>query len=69
MITKDKKVMCDSCSKEIKDESTAINNNGKGWARYSTKFYHFHPTSLDCANATEPIKIYMNRAMTQREGN
>ena len=69
MITKDKKVICDSCSKEIKGEATAINNHGRGWARYSAKSFHFHPTPLECSNATEVVKIYKSRAMTKREDN
>jgi len=69
MITKDKKVICDSCNKEIKDEPTVVSNNGKGWSNISKKVNHFHPTSLDCCNATEPTKIYMSRAMTPREDN
>jgi hypothetical protein len=69
MITKDKKVICDSCHKEITGEANVVPNNGRGWSSTSRKTNHFHPTSLDCCNATEPIKIYMSRAMTQREGN
>jgi hypothetical protein len=63
MITKDKKVMCDSCHKEITGEPSIVQNNGRGWSNISKKVSHFHPTSLDCSNATEPIKIFMSRGM------
>lgn len=69
MITKDKKVMCDSCHKEIKGEANTIANHGRGWARYAKKFNHFHPTPYDCANAIEVVKIYMSRGMNKREDN
>jgi hypothetical protein len=64
MITKSKQVMCDSCQKEIKQEPKIVFTNGKGWGAGRVKENHFHPTPLDCAYATEPVKIYMARAMT-----
>lgn len=66
MIRKDKKIICDSCHKEILVDVNTVNTNGKGW---SLKANHFHPTPLDCAEAVEPIKIYKARSMNQREDN
>ena len=63
MITKDKKVMCDSCHKEIIDKVNTVKNNGRGWSKTSRKVNHFHPTTIDCANAVEVVKIYISRGM------
>lgn len=67
MMTKDDKVMCDSCHKEIKDEVTVVKTNGKGWANRFKSENHFHRTPLDCANAVEPIKIQSRYAMHANE--
>lgn len=69
MITKDKKVMCDSCHKEILVDVNVVNNNSRGWSSTSRKVNHFHATPFDCSNAVEPVKIYMSRGMNKREDN
>ena len=57
MITKDNKVMCDSCQKEIVGAKTTIYTNRNGWGVTRVKDNHFHVSPRECADATEPIKI------------
>jgi hypothetical protein len=63
MITKDDKIMCDSCSKQIVGEPYVVNDKREGWVVAS----HFHPTALECSTAVERITITMRRRYTQKD--
>jgi hypothetical protein len=66
MITKDKRTMCDSCGKEIVGEANTVASIPTGWGK-TRKPTHFHLTPLDCANATEPVKIYHVKSVHANE--
>ena len=53
MITKDDKIMCDSCHKQITGKVKTIKSNRQGWGRTRQSETHFHLTSLECSNAKE----------------
>lgn len=68
MINKNKQVICDSCQKEIVGEPTIVYTNRNGWGVTRTKDNHFHKTAFDCAEAVEPVKIWLYKAkMSKRE--
>jgi hypothetical protein len=73
MITKDDKIMCDSCSKEIVGEPYVVNDKREGWAitKLNGQEYlrasHFHPTAQECSMAIERVTITIKRRHTQRD--
>jgi hypothetical protein len=73
MITKDDKIMCDSCSKEIVGEPYVVNDKRKGWAitklngQEYLKASHFHPTAQECSMAIERITITIKRRYGQKD--
>jgi hypothetical protein len=73
MITKDDKMMCDSCSREIKGDPYIVHNKPKGWAIVKLKgneylkASHFHPTPQECSMAIEKITITIKRPYTDAD--
>ena len=63
MITKDDKIMCDSCSKQIVGEPYVVNDKREGWVVAS----HFHLSAQECSAAAEKVTITMRRRYTQKD--
>ena len=73
MKTKDDKIVCDSCMKEIAGEPYIVNNKAKGWGivklngKEYAKVNHFHPTPEECCMAIERVTITIKRPYTQKD--